>query len=132
MKLTVRNVPSGGSAPDQSRPFLCFSTLASNMSIVQDLPITKPLPPSRECTRVDPGVSVTFLRVEQAAVVSGAHACSLWDHLQQACVLCAEVDRLVRDLESEVCPFYLDLQPEMQGLQVGCISNTCQHIDDSE
>jgi hypothetical protein len=32
--------------------------------------------------------------------------------------MCAEVDRLVRDLESEVCPFYLDLQPEMANLQV--------------
>lgn len=31
---------------------------------------------------------------------------------------CAEVDRLVRELESEVCPFYLDLQPEMHALQV--------------
>jgi hypothetical protein len=30
----------------------------------------------------------------------------------------AEVDRLVRDLESEICPFYLDLQPEMANLQV--------------
>ena len=26
MKLTLRNVPSGGDAPDQSRPFLSFST----------------------------------------------------------------------------------------------------------
>lgn len=52
MKLTLRNVPSGGDAPDQSRPFLSFSTAdhRSSVSIVQDLPITKPFAPSREST----------------------------------------------------------------------------------
>jgi hypothetical protein len=49
MKLTLRNVPSGGDAPDHSRPFLSFSTAdhRSSVSIVQDLPITKPFAPSR-------------------------------------------------------------------------------------
>jgi hypothetical protein len=49
MKLTLRSVPSGGDAPDQSRPFLSFSTAdhRSSVSIVQDLPITKPFAPSR-------------------------------------------------------------------------------------
>lgn len=52
MKLTLRNVPSGGDAPDQSRPFLSFSTAdhRSSVSIVQDLPITKPFAPSRAST----------------------------------------------------------------------------------
>jgi hypothetical protein len=43
-------------------------------------------------------------------------------------MLGAEVDRLVRDLESEVCPFYLDLQPEIPNLQVRCAWAAQDHL----
>lgn len=43
-------------------------------------------------------------------------------------LLGAEVDRLVRDLESEVCPFYLDLQPEIPNLQVRCAWAAQGHV----
>lgn len=54
MKLTLRTVPSGGDAADQSRPFLSFSILGNNVSIVQDLPITKPFAPARESALAEP------------------------------------------------------------------------------
>ncbi len=51
MRLTMRTVPGGApGAETQQKPFLSLVTTGSTISMAQDLPITKPHPPSREAS----------------------------------------------------------------------------------
>jgi hypothetical protein len=46
-KLSMRSVPAGAGKPPASKPFLTFTCRGSSLSMVQDLPISRPHGPAR-------------------------------------------------------------------------------------